>query len=278
LDKERTYELARRVGVPAPSTVTLRDEADLPAAAAIPLPAAVKPVNAHVYAQRLGRSPKGVVVHHADELLAATAPALEAGVPMLLTEIVEGSDDCCSYYTYLDERGEPLTHFTKVKLRQYPTRFGLGTYHLTRWDPEVAELGLRFFRGVGLRGMGNVEFKRDARDGVLKIIESNPRFTNAIELVRASGIDFARLAYARLAGLPYPPLDGYRDGMGLWFPVDDIRAFRDYRSRGELGTTEWLRSLAHRQCAAELAWWDPAPSLANAANRIARWARSATSR
>jgi D-aspartate ligase len=90
-------------------------------------------------------------------------PILDAGHPMLVTEYVPGPDDQYrSYYTYLDHEGEPLVHFTKRKLRQYPTHFGLGSYHLTEWNPEVAELGLRFARGAGLRGLVNVEFKRDA--------------------------------------------------------------------------------------------------------------------
>jgi predicted ATP-grasp superfamily ATP-dependent carboligase len=273
LDKEQTYRLARELGVPTPSTATLSRRSDLDAAGHFSFPAAVKPVNAHVFAQHFGRSPKGTVVRDMEALAEAAGPALDEGLPMLFTEIVEGSDDCCSYYTYLDPGGEPLTHFTKVKLRQYPTRFGLGTYHLTKWDPEVAELGLRFLQGVGLRGMGNVEFKRDERDGVLKIIESNPRFTNAIELVRVSGIDFACLAYARLTELPLPPLDGFRDNIGLWFPIDDIRALREYRSRNELTRLQWARSLIRRQCAPEFALTDPLPSLSNLCRRLARLCR-----
>ena len=189
-------------------------------------------------------------------------PAIDEGVPMLLTEVVEGTDECCSFFTYLDPDGTPLTRFTKRKLRQYPTRFGLGTYHMTEWSAEVAELGLRFFQGIGLRGVGNVEFKRDSRDGVLKIIESNPRFTNANELVRVAGIDFARLAYTRTVGLPPPPMDSFRDDLAMWYPVDDFRAMLQYRRDGELTAPAWFRSLLHHQCHAEFDWADPRPSLA----------------
>ena len=38
---------------------------------------------------------------------------------------------------------------------------GGGCYHETKWLPETAELGRRFFTGIGFRGMGNIEFKRD---------------------------------------------------------------------------------------------------------------------
>jgi D-aspartate ligase len=42
---------------------------------------------------------------------------------------------------------------------------------VTRWRPEVAEAGLRFLRAIGPRGMAHAEFKRDSRDGELKLIE-----------------------------------------------------------------------------------------------------------
>lgn len=263
LDKSRTYELARSVGVPAPNTATLRSADDLGLVDAFEFPCALKPVESHVFVRRFLPSAKGAHVRSREDAVRVLEPILEEGIAMLLTEVVEGTDECCSYYSYLDTDGEPLVHFTKRKLRQYPTRFGLGTYHMTKWLPEVAELGLRFFQGIGLRGMGNVEFKRDRRDGQLKIIECNPRFTNAQPLVLASGIDFGYLAYARLAGIA-PPLPGtFRENMGMWFPVEDIRALRDYREDGELTTAAWLRSLLHRQSFALFDWRDPKPSIHN---------------
>jgi D-aspartate ligase len=273
LDKARTYELARALDVPAPRTRTLLDRTDLEALDDFLFPCAVKPVNSHVYARRFRPRAKGALVRDRSEVAEITGAALDEGVPMLVTEVVEGTDECSSYYTYLTPDGVPLTHFTKLKLRQYPTRFGLGTYHMTKWNEEVAELGLRFFKGVGLQGIGNVEFKRDARDGVLKIIESNPRITNANELVRAAGIDFVRLAYCRVVGRPLPAVDSFRDDLGLWFPLDDLRALRDYRADGELTSWAWARTLLHGQVRPELDWADPGPSVATLTRRARRLAR-----
>ena len=278
LDKDRTYELARALGVAAPRTTTLSEPADLATLGDFLFPCAVKPVHSHVFAHRFRPRAKGALVRDAQEVADVAGAALDERIPMLVTEVVEGTDECSSYYTYLTPDGVPLAHFTKVKLRQYPTRFGLGTYHVTRWDEEVAELGLRFFRGVGLHGIGNVEFKRDERDGVLKIIESNPRVTNATELVRAAGIDLVRLAYARAVDAPVPALDGFRDGLGMWFPLDDLRALRDYRADGELTTRAWLRTLLRPQVRAEFDWADPAPSLVTLSGRARRLARRGTNR
>ena len=63
---------------------------------------------------------------------------------------------------------------------------------------------LRLFRHVGLRGLANVEFKLDPRDGQYKLIECNARFTAANGLVAKSGIDLGRFVYCRAVGLPLP--------------------------------------------------------------------------
>jgi D-aspartate ligase len=261
LDKARAYELARAADVGAPHTVTVTDLHQLTGLDFM-FPCGIKPLYSHRFAREFKTAGKGVTVATVEQARRVLAPVLEAGHPMLLTEVIPGPDDQFrSYFTYIDENGEPLLHFTKRKLRQYPTHFGLGCYHLTEWNPEVARLGFQFARAAGLRGLVNMEFKPDPRDGQLKLIECNPRFTEANGQVRAAGIDLALVAYNRLFGLPLPPVDSSKDHLAMWYPVDDIRAFREYRRRGELTTAAWLRTLARRQVPLIFSWRDPKPSM-----------------
>ena len=91
----------------------------------------------------------------------------------------------------------------------------------------MAELGLRFLRAARVRGIGNIEFKRDRSDGKLKLIECNLRFTMANELLRLAGIDLALFAYNRLLGRPTPPVDSYREDMRMCLvnkPGADVRS------------------------------------------------------
>lgn len=263
LDKERTYELARRAGVDAPRAVRVSDLEELrDAARDFTYPCALKPLYSHRFVQRFHH--KGVIARDPGQLEEAFVRVLPTGLAVMVTEIVQGDDDeYCSYYSYVDEEGEPLLHFTKRKLRQYPVGFGSGSYHVSVWEPEAAEIGMRLFSQIGLRGLGNVEFKRDRRDGRLKLIECNPRFTAANELVRLAGIDLARLAYRRALGEPVHALDGsFAEGVRQWHPVEDVRAFLDYRRQGRLTTGAWLQSLAHRQHLPVFSWDDPMPTLA----------------
>jgi D-aspartate ligase len=266
LDKERSYALARSAGVPAPRTFPVGTETEVAGAAAqVGFPCALKPRASHVFARRFAG--KAFVATSLPELLHAFALTDGHGVEMLLTEIVAGPDDGFhSYYGYLDEDGATLLDLTKRKLRQCPAGFGSGCYHVTDWDPEVAELGLRFLRAAGVRGLACVEFKRDGRDGQLKFIECNHRFTAANELWRIAGVDLALFSYERLTNGRPARVERYRTGVYLWHPLEDIRALRQYRRRGELTVGAWLRSLLHRPRFPLLRLDDPLPSAAGMAS------------
>jgi D-aspartate ligase len=262
LDKRRTDELAREHGIAVPRVLPLRGPADIEAVSReFGYPCVLKPVHSHIFVRRTGSRAKVVAVDSEAALRTEFDRLHGLGVEMLVIEVITGPDDeFVSYYSYLDEAGRPLLHFTKRKLRQYPTYFGSGTYHQTTRDPEVAEVGLRFLEAVGLRGLGNVEFKRDGNDGRLKLIECNARFTMSNELIRIAGVDLALFSYNRVLGRPTPAVDSYRAGVRLWDPVHDALAFVQYRRSGELTLAGWVTSLLHRQHLRAARIDDPIPA------------------
>jgi predicted ATP-grasp superfamily ATP-dependent carboligase len=262
LNKLTTYQAGLAAGVPTPrfglaptreELLRLKDE--------FVYPLLVKPLYTHRSGGRLGR--RFITAHNFDELLAAHQTADDAEVETLLLEMIPGPDDrLCSYYTYLDEHGNPLLDFTKRVIRRFPTNSGEACYHITDEVPEVRELGLKLFRQVGLRGLANVEFKRDERDGQLKLIECNARFTAANGLVADSGVDLALFVYNRLVGRPQSPPESFVSGMRLWYPIRDFRAFLELRRQGRLTFGRWLASVWHRQTFPFFRWSDPLPAVA----------------
>lgn len=132
--------------------------------------------------------------------------------------------------------------------------------------PPVLTLGggivaLSVARSLGGRGMGNAEFKHDPRDGLLKLIECNPRLTNATELIRHSGFDMPLFIYNRVTGRPFPPMQEYKDGARSIRPVRDFLAARNSRKRGEITWKQYLGSLLHKFHFEIFAWHDPLPFL-----------------
>jgi D-aspartate ligase len=276
LDKERTYELAHSAGVETPLTMTVRGDAGLES---IPrgfsFPCAVKPLQSHVFARHLP-GVKALIAADEPELGRHVRLAASLGVDVMLTEIIPGPESAfCSYYSYLDEHGEPLFHYTRHKLRQHPLPFGVASYATNDAQPEAQRIGLQFFQGVGLRGLGNVEFKRDARDGRLKLIECNSRFTAADRHLWLCGLDLPLFVYNRLVGRPLPPMETVRFGVRFWCPIQDTHTFLIARHQGALTLRGWLRSLAHRQHFPVADVRDPMPTVGYHAQLLARRARQA---
>jgi predicted ATP-grasp superfamily ATP-dependent carboligase len=271
LDKARTYELANEIGIEAPLSFNVHTQDDIAVALErISYPCALKPVHSHAFTRHFAGM-KAFQVENDDDMRAALSRTVALGIEMIVTEIIPGRDDqFFSYYTYMTDEGEPLFHVTKRKLRQHPIWFGSGCFHTTDWNPEAAELGLRFFEGVGLRGLGNVEFKRDERDGRLKLIECNHRFTAATGLLRAAGVDLPLFVYNKLTDRPLPPMEGYRTGMTMWYPTRDVRAFAAYRRKGEITTISWLLSIMRRHHFPVASLSDPRPVLVNSLRVLGR--------
>ncbi len=261
LNKCQTYHEARAAGVPTPRFWRAETREQLDALRdGLVFPLIVKPHLTHVFEQRTGK--KFVVVNDFDQLLHAQATLNDSGIETLLVEWIPGPDDqLCSYYTYLDREQTPLFHFTKRIIRRFPAGMGNACYHVTDWNPEVRDLAMKLFQGAGLRGLANAEFKRDERDGQLKLIECNARFTAANCLLARSGFDLAAFIYDRLVGHPWPLPESYTPGMRLWDPIRDFEAFLALRKQGQITFRQWITSVLHGQTFPYFCWSDPLPSL-----------------
>ena len=270
LDKLATYQAARRAGVTIPRFWEVRSEEDMHRLRdELIYPLIVKPKFSHIFHSKFAA--KFIVVGGFQQLLDNYRFVEGEGIEVLLVEKIPGPDsNLCSYYTYLDEDGNALFDFTKRVIRRYPTNMGIGSYHITDRVDHVRELSLKLFRYVGLQGLANAEFKYDDRDGQLKLIECNARFTAANSLVAKAGFDLGNFVYNRIVGIPQPPLTDFRTGLRQWDPQRDLLAFFELRKRGEITFMQWIASIMHRQTFALLSWRDPLPSLVRLAKRIGK--------
>jgi len=261
LDKLATYNAAKEAGVTTPRFWQIRSEAEIHRLRdELVYPLIVKPKLSHVFQKKF--KAKFFVAEGFDKLLEAHRLAESAEIETLLVEKIPGPDSrCCSYYTYLDERGNALFDFTKRIIRRYPINMGLASYHITDRVEHVRELSLKLFRHAGLQGLANAEFKYDDRDGQLKLMECNARFTAGNSLVAKAGFDLGNFVYNRIVGIPQPPLTDFRTGLRLWDPLRDWRAFLELRKRGEITFPQWIASVMHRSSVSYFSWRDPLPSI-----------------
>ena len=243
LDKLSTYRAAEAAGVPTPRFWTLSSQEELEAIRAeLSFPLIVKPLDSAAFQAAFGGH-KHLTAETWEELEPAMRRISGAGLEFMLVERVPGPDtQLCSYYTHMGDDG-PVVDFTKRIVRRQPPGEGQATLHVTEWLPEVKELALRLLEHSGHRGLAAVEFKRDPRDGVLKLMEANVRFTGCNAIVASAGVDLPAYVYARLTGRDFAFPPRFREGRRLWNPRRDTQAALTLRARGELTLGGWLRSL-----------------------------------
>lgn len=272
LDKARSYELARDVGIACPRTWTVNGEADLDSIRGqLTYPCALKPLHSHLFSKHFPQT-KVLVARDEPELVEFIRETGRLSLEMLVTEIVAGPESFTwTFSTYLDDDGRALFGLTRNKLRSQPIHFGTNCYVVTRDNPEVARLGLQFLQGIGLRGIAHVEFKWDSTDRTYKLMECNHRFVNPQEVIRRAGVDAALLVYNDVLGIKPDRTPEWREGVRLWWPERDFKAALAYRREGEITWRRWVRSLLHRPIyVPRMALDDPGPTAMVGAHRARR--------
>jgi len=262
LDKKKTLQMAKSLNIHIPNFWEIENLEDLePIASEVVFPVIIKPIHSHLF-QKQFDAKKYFFTNNIDEMYSCLKRALDQNLKVMISEFIPGPDSMLgSYYTYIDSNGNPLFHLTKRIIRRSPPNEGLACYHKTEWDQEIAELGLKFFKGINFRGLGNIEFKKDLRDGHLKVIECNPRFTVPQELLVRCGMDSSVIIYNHLVGLPIPEVNSYKQNLRLWFPFKDFTAFRVLKRKKEITFWSWIKSIFHKQVLPCFQWSDPLPSI-----------------
>ncbi|MDQ3915624.1 MAG: hypothetical protein M3323_09905 [Actinomycetota bacterium] len=263
IDKRKQYELAERAGIPYPPTYCPETQADVDRVAReVAYPVIVKPYVGHLWRARFGGAHKGFKASGPEELRTVFEEVLRARIPALVQSIVAGPN--VNHYklsAYVGRDGEPHATFALRKIRQYPPEFGVGTLVESVDEPEVTDLGVTFLRAIGYRGIGSVEFKRDYRDGTLKLIELNPRLWQQSSLATACGLNFPMLQYADLTGGARARPGRYRTGVRWLDAIPDFQSFRAQRKTLRQSWWDWLTSLRRVRAFATFSPSDPRPYL-----------------
>jgi D-aspartate ligase len=101
-------------------------------------------------------------------------------------------------------------------------------------DAEIADLCDKFLRGVHYVGICEIEVKRDTRDGVVRLIEANPRYSVTADAAIYAGVDIGWLHYLDLIGQTVDPVETTRFNFRHVVLRRDIPAIPRYVERGIL--------------------------------------------
>lgn len=204
IDKRHTYDLAAELGVAIPRTLVPEGPKDLDAyAAEVEFPCIVKPRESHLWAARLGD--KFTVVNSMAEMRESYAAAADAGLEVMIQELIPGPDRHAVNHNAYRSATEILAECTARKIRQGPPRSGVPRVVLSAAVPEIVEPSRRLLEGLGYEGFACTEFKFDARDGKYKLMEVNGRYNLSSLLSIRCGVNFPWISYRHLVANEAPP-------------------------------------------------------------------------
>lgn len=263
-DKRNTYQLAERLGIPAPQTWYPRSLEDLERIPARPTYALKPAIKEHfIYATKA----KAWRADSRDELrerfLAAQAQLADGEI--MIQDMIPGSGAQQFAFCAFFKEGRAIGSMTARRTRQHPPDFGrASTYVETVTVPEIEEFSLRFLREIGYYGLVELEYKRDPRDQQYRLLDVNARTWGYHTLGQAAGVDFPSMLYSDQIGEAVVP-GRARSGVSWVRLLTDVPtgAVEIWRKRQKpLG---YLRSVAAADTEAVFSWSDPAPGLAEVA-------------
>ncbi len=251
------YRLATEHGLPTPRLVCPVNRAEATElAGSLEYPVMLKPVYSrpHVFTKAVAADPNALLAHYRAMEEHPDAPNV------MFQEYIPGNDDDVWIFNgYFDAQSRCLAAFTGQKIRQDPPHMGMASLGVCRHNSVVIEATTRFLAAVGYRGIVDIGYRFDRRDGQYKVLDVNPRLGGAFRLfVDASGLDVARVLYLDLTGQQVPsvvPREGRR-----WFREDsEVLALKRYRQLDGLRFADWLRSFRGVEEAATFSPSDPLP-------------------
>ena len=234
LEKGRFYKLCAEHEVPAPGIwyPESRDEL-LDLAERLPFPCILKPKLIHLAVKFL-KGKKVLLARSYNEFLKIAKKLPEGVGGWVVQEVIPGPESNILLLAgYFNKHSDPIEIFTARKLRQYPPGFGSASLVESETDLETIDASVRFLKKINFKGICGTEFKRDPRDGKLKIIEINPRPTLWFHLSHAAGKRVVETACRDLAGLPFESTPPQKDGV-LWrYALKDLYAKFFYNVKGK---------------------------------------------
>lgn len=242
-DKVKLLNLARRVGVPIPESKTIKstkEELEI----SFSFPVLTKGRNGLSFYKSTGK--KAFLAKDKVELKGQLNFLEEKGEMLnsFTQELIpfDGSNKTVSFTAFC-ENGEIIAHWTGVKLREHPLNFGTATFTKSTFIDECLLQSETLLRELSYSGVCEVEYLKDPRDGLYKLIEINPRTWLWTGLAKASGVDYANMIYNKAIGKPITKVSA--DELERYWinPFTDTPFSLLAILKGRLSISKYVRSL-----------------------------------
>jgi len=240
-NKKTMHFLAKRLSIPTPETVFPESRRDVLAfCERAHFPVMLKASDNISTSRHAG---KKMVIARSKEELIGQYEAMEDGSnpSLMIQEYIPGKDDSVWMFNgYFDENSECLFGITGRKIHQTPVYTGMTALGICLPNPAVEAATKTLMKEVGYKGILDIGYRYDARDGLYKLLDINPRLGATFRLfVADNGMDVVRAEYLHFTGKPV--VAGNLCSGRKWLLEDaDFRSCIRYYRDGVLTLPDWL--------------------------------------
>lgn len=220
MNKALLADCARGAGIAVPESVTVQVPDDIRSSRALRFPCICKPLYASQWRtaemwEAVGRQ-KALKFEGYAELESFYRGICRLDPRVTVQEWIEGGEESLQIFgSVCDAGSQIIASFTARKRLQYPPLAGTGIVVEAIPLRDLEEPSRRLLERLRFRGISEIEYKRDARNGRLYLIEINPRHWDQHGLGAAAGVNLSEALYRDATGQPRREMR-QTDGSVLW--------------------------------------------------------------
>ena len=178
---------------------------------------------------------------------------------MLQEYIPGGEDSIWMFNGYFDSKSECLFGVTGKKIRQSPVYTGATSLGICMKNSVVEEMTKSLMKKISYKGILDIGYRYDERDGKYKVLDINPRIGQTFRLfVATNGMDVARAEYLDLTKQEVPKSLVCEGRKWIVENKDLISSIRYLHDR-KMKVREWMGSFSGIKEFAWFSWDDPLP-------------------
>lgn len=132
---------------------------------------------------------------------------------IIIQELIEQANNKVVSFTAFTIDGVIKAHWTGVKIREHPIKFGTATLSESIVNVECFKHGEVILNKLKYTGVSEIEFLFDPKDSLFKLIEINPRTWLWVGLAKECGINYAMMIYNYLNGISMDYPVNYKIGI-----------------------------------------------------------------
>lgn len=259
-DKNLLMALCAEKGYPHPTTIDLEKVAyDSVTEKDMPFPAIIKP--------NYTSGGRGMTLVENPTELKEKYPAIrEQYGECHLQHFVTAGGRQIKVQVFIDPRDGKTYTSVIHKQRFYPEKGGSSSCNVTIKDDSIAEICTNVLRDIGWEGFADFDLIEDPDDGVLKIMEINPRIPACIKSAILSGMDYGVMIADVSLGKPLKEYT-YKPGKKLRHIGFEMLWFLNSPNRWKTKPC-WFNWIDPNLSFQDFSWRDPLPFFYGTAGNI----------